>query len=597
MNDRDDLLRRPITAYRWTMFSVALALLAIGVLSLVLGGCDSATAPRGSDQAAAPRPRADATSPEPAKPPTDATSLMERASQDKQLSPGRTLYLEHCAACHGDRGDGQGIAARYLFPKPRDFRAGRFRLISTTNSVPSRDDLLAVLMRGMPGSSMPSWAHLTSDERNQLVEEVMRMRREGLHDQIVKQLKDDDDEINEEDIQAQVQTRTTAGSPAEVPSMAAADEQMIARGKQIFLKQGCSSCHGNEGRGDGQQVMVDAEGLPTRPRDFTRGIFKGNDDLASIYRRIALGMPGTPMPASANLKPEQISDLSQFILSLSSKQTRDAAALKRNRIVARFVQQLPAAPEDDAWKAAEETAVRVTPLWWRDDNDCDLRIAAMHDGKTLSVRMRWRDSTPDWNVARAESFKDSAAMELYRGPQEPFIGMGSAKTPIDVWFWDADRQKVKQPPENEYPNTVVDVYPFSEHGPVPSAEYHRPGTAMADQPPVSLPAVAAGNQISVGEKPAASRGGGSSLTAGGPGSATFRPPVSQLVEAIGQWRDGQWSVVFKRPLAVPAGEGVPLAPGDKASAAFAVWDGARGDRNGQKMISIWQDLQLEKGSK
>jgi hypothetical protein len=377
----------------------------------------------------------------------------------------------------------------------------------------------------------------------------------------------------------------------------AGDEEAIARGKQIFLKQGCASCHGNEGRGDGQQTMVDAEGLPTRPRDFTRGIFKGSDDLASVYCRIALGMPGSPMPASPNLKPEQMADLAQFILSLSSKETRDAAVLKRNRIVARLVHQLPATPEDEAWKSADEVPVRVTPLWWRDDNDCNLRIAAIHDGKTLAVRLSWRDSTPNWNVARAESFKDSAAIELYHGPQEPFIGMGSAKSPIDVWFWDADRQKVIQPPEGEYPNMVVDTYPFSERGPVESAEYHRPGTAMTDQPPVSLPAVAAGNQVSVGAKSAANRGGGSSLMAGGPGSATFRPPVSQLVEATGDWRDGQWSVILKRPLAVPEGQGVALAPGDKASAAFAVWDGARGDRNGQKMISIWQDLELEKGSK
>src|SRR5262245_32570137 len=482
MNDREEVFRRQIVAYRWTMFSVALAVLAIAMLNLFMAGCDSpaSTRPDASQQASSDTP-------ESAKPRSDpASPLIDLAAQAEELSPGRALYVEHCAACHGERGDGQGIAARFLFPKPRDFRAGRFRLVSTTNSVPSREDLLAVLVHGMPGSSMPSWAHLSEDQRSQLADEVMHMRREGLHDQIVKQLKDDDDEVNEEDVQAQVATRTTAGPPAEVPQMAAADEETIAWGKQIFLKQGCSSCHGNEGRGDGQQVMVDAEGLPTRPRDFTRGIFKGNDDLASVYRRIALGMPGTPMPASPNLKPEQMVDLDQFILSLSSKETRDASILKRNRIFAHFVPQLPTTPADDAWKAAEETAVRVAPLWWRDDNDCDLKVVALHDGKSLAVRMRWRDSTTNWNVASAESFTDSAGRDLYRGPQEPFIGMGSAKSPIDVWFWDADRQKVNEPPESEYPNTVVDVYPFSEYGAVPSAEYHRPGTAMADQPPVSL---------------------------------------------------------------------------------------------------------------
>ena len=245
--------------------------------------------------------------------------------------------------------------------------------------------------------------------------------------------------------------------------------------------------------------------------------------------------------------------------------------------------------------------MHLTALWWRGDVDPELRVQALHDGKTLAVRLRWRDTTPNWNVARTESFKDSAALELYRRAQEPFIGMGSATSPIDVWFWDADRQRMTSPPDEaatsgEYSNTVVDIYPFTEKSPVESAEYHRPGTATANQPPISMPAAAAGNQIVPSEHPQAGRGGGSSLSAGGPGSATFRPPVNQSVDALGQWADGEWTVVFRRPLVAAPDNGISLSPSDKASVAFAVWDGARGDRNGQKMISIWQDLELENGS-
>jgi hypothetical protein len=40
-------------------------------------------------------------------------------------------------------------------------------------------------------------------------------------------------------------------------------------------------------------------------------------------------------------------------------------------------------------------------------------------------------------------------------------------------------------------------------------------------------------------------------------------------------------------------EGVALVPGQTASVALAVWDGAHRDRNGQKQVSIWQDLVLE----
>ena len=78
---------------------------------------------------------------------------------------GPARYRQHCAACHGDQGDGNGLAARFLYPKPRNFRDGRFRLVTTSNSVPSDDDLDRVLTRGLPGSAMFPFGHLTQEER------------------------------------------------------------------------------------------------------------------------------------------------------------------------------------------------------------------------------------------------------------------------------------------------------------------------------------------------------------------------------------------------------------------------------------------------
>ena len=75
---------------------------------------------------------------------------------------------------------------------------------------------------------------------------------------------------------------------------------------------------------------------------------------------------------------------------------------------------------------------------------------------------------------------------------------------------------------------------------------------------------------------------------------TFRPPTSQLVKSRGVWKAGRWNVVLIRPLtakgsAIP----VPLKPGARASLAFAVWDGGQRDRDGMKLITIWQDLVLQ----
>ena len=45
----------------------------------------------------------------------------------RQLQFGREVYATYCVGCHGEKGDGSGPAARFLDPKPRDFRVGRIK--------------------------------------------------------------------------------------------------------------------------------------------------------------------------------------------------------------------------------------------------------------------------------------------------------------------------------------------------------------------------------------------------------------------------------------------------------------------------------------
>lgn len=526
----------------------------------------------------------------------------ERHAEESKTVPrtdelGQQLYARHCAACHGAEGDGQGLAAAYLFPKPRNIQAGRFRLISTSNTVPSREDLHAILRRGMPGSSMPPWGHLSQAERDALVDEVMRLRLLGAREHYVKMLKEEeeltDDEIAAEDVQEEIQEHVdrfkTPGDSTVVPEIGAPTEEGMVRARETYAKYGCLQCHGKEGKGDGVQKMIDEEGFPTAPRDFTAGIFKGGADPASLYRRIAYGMPGTPMPSSSQMTPEQMVDLVHYIRSMSTETQRQAAVLNREQIAVKALGSLPGAAGDEAWADVPSVALRMTPLWWRDNADPDLRVQAMHDGTTMAVRISWSDEQQDRHAASGSSFEDAAAMQVYRGDAEPFLGMGGPKAAVDVWFWDADRQGQPLAVEELYPRAVVDIYPFSETV-VATAELDRDGARTADQPDISLPARASGNQI----VPPGDPSGASSLTGGGPGTSTFRPPTSQHVHAVGQWHDGRWTVVMTRPLALDAAEdGVSLQPGDKASVAFAVWDGTAQDRDGKKLITMWQDLLLE----
>jgi mono/diheme cytochrome c family protein len=527
-------------------------------------------------------------------PPNDTKNEPAAAGYSALTQPERKrangLYEQHCAACHGLKGDGNGLAARFLFPKPRDFQSGHFRLVSTTNNVPTASDLDLVLVRGMPGSSMPPWPNLGQEDRRLLAERVMEFRREGIRERERKSAEEFGEKVDEAEVAELVHDLTTPGPVAEVQPLLACTPESIARGRELYLTRGCAGCHANDGSGRVQQKMVDAEGLPSTARDLTRGIFKGNPDEISIYRRTQTGIPGTPMPATQQMTHEQISDLVYFVLSLSDEKTRNETVLNRTTIEAISAHEVPEDPEDPHWNEVRPARLRMTPLWWRNDFDPFLEVRALHDGRSLALSLSWGDAQADTNAGTVESFRDAAAVQLFQGDMEPFLGMGAPGKAVELWLWDADRQqRTIADVEDVNPNIVVDNYPPGE-AVAETAEYSRPGTRTANQNGEYLSARAAGNPFAAvrGAPPA------SALEAGGPGSVTFRPPTSQLVKSRGVWKEGRWNVVLIRPLsaegsAVP----VPLKPGARASLAFAVWDGGHRDRDGMKLITIWQDLVLQ----
>ena len=134
-------------------------------------------------------------------------------------------------------------------------------------------------------------------------------------------------------------------------AMKAADEsplkKSIQRGGEVFRTEtaACGKCHGKEGYGNNTNVDYDdwakewtmrigieptdeesqiplvARGaLPPRrilARDFRLGLFRGGSEPERIYRRIAEGIDGTPMPAAA-IPPEDIWHLVNYVRSLES---------------------------------------------------------------------------------------------------------------------------------------------------------------------------------------------------------------------------------------------------------------------------------------
>ena len=84
------------------------------------------------------------------------------------LERGLALFQQNCSGCHGPYGRGNGAATRewYAGNYPRNFWYGKYKSRSTAyGRVPEDADLFRTLTRGMYGSSMPSFRHLSEADR------------------------------------------------------------------------------------------------------------------------------------------------------------------------------------------------------------------------------------------------------------------------------------------------------------------------------------------------------------------------------------------------------------------------------------------------
>ena len=71
---------------------------------------------------------------------------------------GKVLYRRYCIGCHGPAGDGEGMNAQWIDPKPRDFTQAIFKCRSTpTGTLPTDQDLYNAITRGFVTTNMPQW--------------------------------------------------------------------------------------------------------------------------------------------------------------------------------------------------------------------------------------------------------------------------------------------------------------------------------------------------------------------------------------------------------------------------------------------------------
>jgi len=196
------------------------------------------------------------------------------------LPQGKAVFEAQCAVCHGINGDGQGPEAQRFFTRPADLRRGIFKFRSTpSGSLPADLDLERTIRRGLPGSGMTAQDHLSDTEVREVIAYLKTLSPRWTDEAVPVPI--------------------TVVRPSNLDSLK-------TKGVDLFKKAGCPECHGQSGRGDGPSaVSLTSGGRPTRPADLTRRPLKGGDQPEDIYRALAVGIDGTPMPSYRDALDEQ----------------------------------------------------------------------------------------------------------------------------------------------------------------------------------------------------------------------------------------------------------------------------------------------------
>lgn len=471
------------------------------------------------------------------------------------FAQGQQIYLQRCSFCHGLMGDGNGPAAQYMDPRPRDFTLGTFKFRTTVSGeLPIDTDMFRTVSRGLPGTGMQAFDTdlikngLSEEERWAVIAYIKKFVPEF-----------DDPEFDP------IKNGLVLSLPANRPPYS---PELVEQGKEAFLAAKCWSCHGKSGRGDGnKEFRKDDWGFPIRIRNVTHPWkIKGGSEIEDIYMRFTSGISGTPMPSFVKTMSEENRwALANYIKSLQYQRT-EQQVLKASPIEG----DVPLDPTDAAWATAERMDMKLTgqvivPPRWQNPSIEMVTVRALYNDTDIAFQLVWDDPFKDvihdetkefdtteirkvgtYNsyvqandqISRSlDTFRDAVALQFPikapEGTKKPYFVRGDSSNAVNLMMWAADK---------------------AEAG----------GRAVTE-------ATARGWK----QKPKAQ-------------AEDKHQTVSQSV-----WDQGQWKVVIKRPLVTDDKNDVQFKEGVFIPMSANAWDGSNGEHGMIMSLSSWHFVFLE----
>ncbi len=410
----------------------------------------------------------------------------------EMIEAGKRVYFTKCVWCHGVDGAGDGPGADRLWPRPRNFNQGTFKFRHTASGelplfdakrpIAGQNDLFDTVTHGLPGSAMPPWEGiLTEEQRLQVLSFVTT--------QLVKDRKFTDKES---------ETQTVLNMDEIAKTQIKSSPESIEKGKQLFVDKKCFECHGVEGRGDGNAFnLKDDWGFAIQPANQRkcwnfRGSRQDPYNVENIFRTFSTGLNGTPMPSFAdNTTIEERWHIANFVQSLCE---RDAEGNpfpidpltdkpKINFVLpSDYVEgEIPADLENEAWQKASKRYVamggqithkprnfvnRIDDIWVRSlYNDQHVVYLLEWDDRTKSVaegKLPWLPTQVNLDIKEQDPktgeegsiaanqnkyavYNDAIAIETpvkwqeLPAPIKPrFLFGTNEQFPVDIVKWEAD---------------------------------------------------------------------------------------------------------------------------------------------------------------
>jgi putative heme-binding domain-containing protein len=209
----------------------------------------------------------------------NARAAQQHTYLPAEVEAGGRLYQANCTGCHGPEGD--GIAAV-------NFTKGQFRRAA------SDDDLVRVIIRGIPGTPMPP-STFSEGQAGNIVAYLRAMGGEG--------------------------TRSSAGDPI--------------RGKALFDGKGqCLTCHAVSGNGSRVGPNLTEIGAFRRQVELERSLREPDAEIRAENRVVrAVTRDGTTITGrllNQDTFALQLIDSNERLLSLEKANLREYAVLKNS---------------------------------------------------------------------------------------------------------------------------------------------------------------------------------------------------------------------------------------------------------------------------